>query len=125
MKIYTSYFGNRNLDKDLVPIAICLYPPKGFQGLLYQKIAPNYEILKDWKDGRKDDEAKGAYERAYKRKILRRLNPLEVFSDLEKLSNGKDIVLLCYEKPNDFCHRHIFAKWMNLSLDKELEIKEI
>ena len=31
----------------------------------------------------------------------------------------KDVVLLCYEKPPQFCHRHLVAKW----LEKELNIK--
>ena len=24
-----------------------------------------------------------------------------------------DIVLLCYEKPDEFCHRHLVAEWFN------------
>ena len=24
-----------------------------------------------------------------------------------------DIALLCYEKPDDFCHRHLVADWLN------------
>ena len=28
------------------------------------------------------------------------------------LSGGKDVALCCYEKPGDFCHRHILAKWI-------------
>ena len=27
--------------------------------------------------------------------------------------NGKDIALICYEKPSDFCHRHLVAEWLN------------
>lgn len=23
------------------------------------------------------------------------------------------VALLCYEKPKDFCHRHLFAAWLN------------
>lgn len=29
-----------------------------------------------------------------------------------KLSGGKDIALICYEKPTDFCHRHLVAEWL-------------
>ena len=31
---------------------------------------------------------------------------------IEMLSGGKDDALCCYEKPGDFCHRHILAKWI-------------
>ena len=24
-----------------------------------------------------------------------------------------DIALICYEKPSDFCHRHLVAEWLN------------
>lgn len=24
-----------------------------------------------------------------------------------------DIALICYEKPTDFCHRHLVADWLN------------
>jgi hypothetical protein len=32
-------------------------------------------------------------------------------SELMKLSDNKDICLLCYEIPGMFCHRHLVAKW--------------
>ena len=25
----------------------------------------------------------------------------------------KDVALVCYEKPSDFCHRHLVADWLN------------
>lgn len=28
-------------------------------------------------------------------------------------SKGKDIALVCYEKYDKFCHRHIVADWLN------------
>ena len=49
-------------------------------------------------------------------KILRKLDPKEVFKELETLSNGKDIVLLCFEKRNEFCHRHLFASFLEENL---------
>ena len=29
------------------------------------------------------------------------------------LSGGRDIVLVCYEGPSKFCHRHLVAEWLN------------
>ena len=38
---------------------------------------------------------------------------INVRKDLEHLSGGKDVFLLCYENPKDFCHRHRAAKWLS------------
>lgn len=32
-----------------------------------------------------------------------------------------NIVLLCYEKPTDFCHRHLVAQWL---IENGFECKE-
>jgi len=32
---------------------------------------------------------------------------------LEQISQGRDIILCCYEKPEDFCHRKILADWLS------------
>ena len=33
----------------------------------------------------------------------------------------KDIALCCYEKPTDFCHRHLVAEWLNNNTDENIE----
>ena len=38
--------------------------------------------------------------------IKKRINELKTMSPTE------DIALVCYEKPGDFCHRHLVAKWL-------------
>jgi len=37
----------------------------------------------------------------------RELDPLKIVSEL-----GDGAVMLCYESPKDFCHRHIVATWI-------------
>ena len=49
---------------------------------------------------------------AYLRDVLRYLSQEKVVADLEKLSGGKDIALICYEKSGSFCHRHAVARWL-------------
>ena len=29
------------------------------------------------------------------------------------MAGTEDIALVCYEKPGDFCHRHLVADWLN------------
>ena len=31
------------------------------------------------------------------------------------------LVLLCYEKPTDFCHRHLFAEWLSQKAGIKIE----
>lgn len=51
----------------------------------------------------------------YKEQVLGKLKPIDIINKIRKLSveNGfKEVVLLCYERPNDFCHRHLVAEWL-------------
>lgn len=45
-------------------------------------------------------------------RILASQDANQVVKQIEMLSGGKDVALCCYEKPGDFCHRHILAKWI-------------
>lgn len=115
--MYTSYFAKLNsLPKFVVPISICSVTPKFYKGLEYKKLAPSYKLLMDWKRN-KDDEL---YVLRYREEVLNLLDPREVVKDLLVMSqNYKGInympetCLICYEKPTDFCHRHIVSEWLN------------
>lgn len=107
----TSYFAKY---KGSDGVAICLYKPYWFKGEHYPTLAPTKEILEDYKNGDIDEEE---YIRRYKEDVLSKLNPKEVYNDL------KDKVLLCYERYDKFCHRHIVAQWLSEELD--VNIKEI
>ena len=104
MRITTSYFANLKEvhSQGLVPIAICAYPPKFFTGLNYYKLSPRPEMLKM---------APWQYKPLFA-EMLNILNPDQVLKDLHTLAEGKDIALICFEKPSDFCHRHLVAKWL-------------
>lgn len=119
MRIFTSYFAIASkLPKDMVQVSISLFPPKHFAGKEYKKIAPTQKILFDWK--RLSN--KERYIKEYQRDVLSKLNEVEIYRELERLGQGKDVVLLCYEKSDDFCHRHLFAEWMS---KKGYEVIEI
>jgi hypothetical protein len=63
----------------------------------------------------KVDEAE--YRRLYQ-EILDSLNPREVWDELHRLAGEAEPVLLCYEKPGEFCHRRIVAEWFYNELGK-------
>lgn len=120
MKIYTSYFAmGTKLPKDLVQISISLFPPKGYKGLCYKKIAPTRTILSDWKETHDEKQ----YVVDYNKFVLSSLRQDDVYKDLYRLSGGKDCVLLCFEKSDNFCHRHLFAEWMDQKYYKVEEFK--
>ena len=91
-------------------IAICRSVPKWYEGPVYQKIAPTLNILGNWHNHHDEQE----YMLQYILQVLNHTSQKEVFDDLTQIANGaENIILLCYEKSDDFCHRHLFNKWMN------------
>lgn len=108
MRIYTSYFANiKNLPDDVVAVAICAHTPKGYQGLHYPRLAPSIDLLYHYKVN--GDEV--AYTKEYN-EYLQYLDIQKVVADLEHISGGYNVALICYEKPEDFCHRHLVADWL-------------
>lgn len=109
-EIYTSYFANiKNLPADVTPVSICQKPPEGYTGLMYKKLAPPSALITEYK--KKKDE--NSYIRKYTEQVLSTLNPYTVLKELNTLVPGesKKIALVCYEKPGDFCHRNLVARW--------------
>jgi len=117
MKIYTSYFAvlKRILD-NIVPISICLKAPPWFKGVQYKTLAPTNDIFSQQKANPDND----LYTARFTSEVLGMLNCEHVVNELTSLSNGNDVVLLCYEKSTSFCHRHLVAGWLNESLDNSV-----
>lgn len=108
MKIYTSYFAKAAILRKagIVPIGVALWPPRFFRGISMKQVAPRRYML----DDRLTDEE---YIRMYRNDVLRLVDARYFIQDLERASRGMDVALCCFEKPGDFCHRHILAKWLN------------
>ena len=106
MKIYTSYFANsRALAKvNVMQVSIARYSPSWFYGPRYIVVAPTSYMLSGTCS---HEEYLCKYD-----EILSRLDPKKVVDDIAAISHGKDVALCCYEKPSDFCHRHLLAEWL-------------
>lgn len=130
--IYTSYFNNLKNITILFPnslfISVAGKNPDYFINLInsspnkflqFKKLAPKYEWWKQWHDQKLSNDW---YIEKYYETVLSKLNPNDVYLQLTK-NNTKDAVLLCYEKPGTFCHRHLISCWLNQALN--LKIKEI
>ena len=115
MKIYTSYLAKskKAIDKGLLPIAIVRYLPKNVNILNITTLAPNAGLLHRYKTD--NDEVN--YTKEFNN-YLNSLSPENIINQLTFISmqnENKDIVLICYEKSTDFCHRHLVANWLNES----------
>lgn len=112
MKIWTTYFANlKNIDLEKIqPVSICGKPIDGWKYPQYKKLAPSWSIYSELKLHGGTEEN---YTRRYMGEILGSLDQEVVRKELEALAEGKDeVVLVCYEKPGDFCHRHLVAEWL-------------
>ena len=109
--IYTSYFAKlKELEKhNIIPISICSKTPDWFKGLQYKELVPKYGFFMEWKKNHDNV----YYIQCFNDQVLKDLNIENVVFQLYSLARAKDIALICYEKPSDFCHRHLVAEWLN------------
>lgn len=125
--IFTTYFAKINkLPKNIIPVSICGKAPDGYTGIQYKKLAPKYDFFMKWKVNHDDN----YYIKHFQAEVLDVLSVARVLDELESLMpdeirtqmqspvyNNPDwhIALICYEKPFDFCHRHLVAGWLRNS----------
>lgn len=107
IQIHTSNYSKaRKLDKSrYYLVSISIFPPKEWRGANARELAPSYELLTAYHNGL----SKSDYEKEYRKQIARLNNLHSQFEWMAQQANGRDIVLLCYEKASDFCHRHILS----------------
>lgn len=122
--MYTGYFAKTKqyLKSGLVPVSIATINPKWWKRLSYSKLSPGKDILYKWKYGTFAENT-AFFKRMFTQKVLNKLDAEEVVYELEKLTRVKanKIVLLCFEKPQDFYHRHLVACWLEKMADIEIE----
>ena len=109
---YTSYYAKiKALPDNAIPVSIAGKAPNGFNGIQYKKLAPKYSFFSVWKETHDNN----YYIEHFISEVLDVLDVKQVVADLESFKKNKDsiIVLVCYEKSGDFCHRHLVANWLN------------
>lgn len=108
--IYTSYFAMlKKLPEEIIPISICGKAPEWYKGLQCKRLAPKWSFFREWKQSHDNQ----FYIEHFQSEVLDQLSADEIVRQLRKLSSGRDIALICYEKPGDFCHRHLVAEWLS------------
>lgn len=115
MKIFTSYFGNSRKLKEAGVNMICVAigKPRFIAGIPQMlNVCPTRYMVSG-------PCSREEYLKLYDR-ILASQDANQVVKQIEMLSGGKDVALCCYEKPGDFCHRHILAKWITENTSIEI-----
>ena len=121
MQIYTSYFGNIKALKEhgIIPVSIARWLPKWYNGISLKEVAPTPSMLKD-------DITRDEYIKRYN-ELLQKIDVNKFLETLKFFTNGQPCALICYEKPNEFCHRHLLADYLNSKLNlniEEFKVKE-
>ena len=108
--IYTGYYGGlQKVSGSVVKVQVSNSAPVPTD-IVFEKAIPDWAfIVKPYKDGNITKEE-------YTERYLLQLDKYsENITGVARYFNesGKDYILLCYEKPGDFCHRHILADYIN------------
>jgi uncharacterized protein YeaO (DUF488 family) len=104
--IYTGYFAReRQYPIELTRISIARWDPRGVSFQRIGILAPSADLLEWWKTTKQDE----ACEVIYTERFIEELKPVwaNALRAIESIQN--DVILLCYERRESFCHRHIVA----------------
>lgn len=107
MRIYTSNYARKGGDPNAfsVSVGVPIWEPERWCGFHLPQFAPTWDMVKYSKNGSLTNDQ---YARQYIELLESRNIDLPYI--LERLPDP--VYLLCYESPNDFCHRHILAWWI-------------
>ena len=102
----TSYFAKLKFIER--PVSISGRAPEFYRGPQFKILAPKLWFFQLYKEGKIGPEE---YTECYNEEVLKDLDQKTIFDKLVDIYKTEDLTLLCYEKPGDFCHRHLVAKW--------------
>jgi len=103
--IYTSNYARQANNPRA--FGISAVTPDWFNGYTLPKLAPTMGMVSKIKDGGNNYNAED-----YTKDYIELLEERGI--DAEELVNSlpNEAMLLCYESPGDFCHRHVLTKWI-------------
>lgn len=123
----TSYFAKYSRlpqeEKDkYLPIAISTSVPKWFTECYNHiiEVAPNQSSVYKLKNGIMEISEFAQEYIEILQHWVRLEEFIEYLKDLEK-EYSKEVILLCYEKSEDFCHRHLFANYINNTFKEDIQ----
>jgi len=106
--LYTTYFAKwRSIPSDIAVVSICGKAPDWYQGIQYKKLAPRWGFFSEWKKNHNNH----FYVERFNQEVLAHFDAKQVYDELTAITGSRDIALVCYERPEQFCHRHLVANW--------------
>ncbi len=104
--IYTGYFANLSHANTSLIYSIANSMPKGISLQKFKPFVPEWDLVSRYKKGMLSwSDFRGLYI-----KQLDKL-PSDVFDTLSSLTD--DVVFMCWEAPDQPCHRHILREYLN------------
>jgi len=82
--------------------------------------APSKSILNEYKYDPVFKGNQDRYTARFRLEVMDQLDPKDALATLQGF-HVPYMVLLCYEKPGSFCHRHLVAAWLNLHLSLDVQ----
>lgn len=110
--VLTSYYANiKNIPNDYTLISISGGITPEIEKVIDihdKSLAPSLSIFKEYKDGYDTE----LYTKRFRSEVLPKVDLNKKLVEwAEKTTKDKNkFVLLCYETPKDFCHRHLVAE---------------
>ena len=102
--IYTSYFAiTHHLPRNIEAVSIAQWPPREWKGERFRYLVPPRDLILDMKRGTISHEE---YIRRYIRDVLNELDPNKIAAYFQNKC------MMCFERPEDFCHRHLVWRWL-------------
>lgn len=120
MKIYTSYYNKmKSYGTRYTLIQVSNSKPTGFPWGTWplKEVYPDWETVKKFKAG---EISQDEFTLKYKEKLSRmdKDTVLSKINEIWELGDQQDVILLCWEGSNQFCHRHILAEWLNCDVEE-------
>lgn len=118
--LYTGYFANTKKYIEivgLIPVSVAGVTPEFFTGPKWTTFAPRKEIFYKWKNKQITNVE---YMDLYVQYLGITVSD-KALENIKKLSQNRSIIMCCYEKNGDFCHRHTLAKWLGERIGENIK----
>ena len=114
-KFYTSYYANiKNIPEEYITVSISGDIPEYINtevDVWDKRLAPNWSLFKEYKESHEGLTRELQYVKRFKKEILSNIDLNEIINSWNnELKMDKTYVILCYETPEEFCHRQIVAE---------------
>lgn len=115
MTFSSSYYGNiKNIPEDYILVSISGGITDEIRKVIHKqdtRLAPKKKFFLEYKDSTPGNAREAVYVKNFKEQVLADVDLNKIFREWsEEFGKNKHFVILCYETPEDFCHRQIVSE---------------